>query len=83
MAHMERGETYEHYPVRLGARGRLVVPATLRQRLGLKPGQLLTFTIDRRDRLQVPRLTTAHQELEILRERLDRLSRKKRGRRPR
>ena len=36
----------EHYSVTLGERGRLVLPARLRQRLNLQPGDRLIATVD-------------------------------------
>jgi len=36
----------EHYTLALGERGRLVLPARLRQRLGLQAGDRLILTLD-------------------------------------
>jgi len=36
----------EHYTISLGERGRLVLPARLRQRLNLRPGDRLIITAD-------------------------------------
>lgn len=35
-----------HYTIPIGDRGRLVLPARLRQRLGLQPGERLIVTVD-------------------------------------
>ena len=38
--------TTDQFPVRLGKRGRLVLPALLRRRLGLDAGERLLLTVD-------------------------------------
>jgi AbrB family looped-hinge helix DNA binding protein len=39
-------ESEDHYMIALGDRGRLVLPARLRRRLDLKPGDRLIVTVD-------------------------------------
>lgn len=39
-------DTSDHYSIAVGERGRLVLPARLRQRLNLKPGDRLIATVD-------------------------------------
>lgn len=43
MAHKETKEN--HYSATLGARGRVVLPAGLRERLGVEEGDRLVFTV--------------------------------------
>jgi AbrB family looped-hinge helix DNA binding protein len=45
MAHMEKGVGVDRYSVTVGARGRVVLPAALRERLGLKEGDKLVLTV--------------------------------------
>ena len=45
MAHKEPSATVQ-YPVQLGDRGRLVLPAKLRAKLGLKTGERLLVSVD-------------------------------------
>lgn len=46
MAHIFSGTTKEHYSLHLGARGRIVLPASVRKRLGLKGGDRLILTVE-------------------------------------
>ena len=45
MAHKKATAPVEHYSVRLGNRGRLVLPSKLRQKLRLKDGDRLLLTV--------------------------------------
>ena len=45
MAYYRTSNQSEHYTLNLGARGRLVLPAPLRQLLGLKEGDRLVVTV--------------------------------------
>jgi AbrB family looped-hinge helix DNA binding protein len=46
MAHKRDIETPRQYEVRLGARGRIVLPAAVRKRLGLRGGHRLLLVVD-------------------------------------
>jgi AbrB family looped-hinge helix DNA binding protein len=46
MAHKKATAPVEHYSVRLGNRGRLVLPSKLRQKLRLKDGDRLLLTVE-------------------------------------
>lgn len=56
MAHSRVRETQDSYTVELGARGRLVVPAGVRKRLGLAEGDTLVLTVEEDDGLRMRRL---------------------------
>jgi AbrB family looped-hinge helix DNA binding protein len=45
MAHTEKGFGVDLYSVTVGARGRVVLPVALRERLGLKEGDKLVLTV--------------------------------------
>ena len=45
MKRSHTGSYIEQYPVRLGARGRIVLPATVRERLGLHDGDELLLIV--------------------------------------
>lgn len=70
MAHTS--PTSQHYTVHLGARGRLVLPAPVRKRLGLREGDRLIVTIDDTRAGRVVHLVSAaqaaHQGRGLLRE---------------
>lgn len=46
MAYTTTSNQPEQYTLHLGARGRLVLPASLRERLGLKEGDRLVLTVE-------------------------------------
>ncbi len=46
MAYTKASSEPEQYTIHLGARGRLVIPASLRERLGLREGDRLVLTLE-------------------------------------
>ena len=47
MAHAAPSSPPNQYPLHLGARGRVVIPAQVREELGLKPGDRMVLIFDR------------------------------------
>ncbi len=47
MAHLVEPSTTEKYRLQLGERGRIVLPAPVRERLKLKPGDRLVLIVDK------------------------------------
>jgi len=46
MAHLAEGVATEKYRLQLGERGRIVLPARVRERLKLNPGDRLVLIVD-------------------------------------
>lgn len=63
---------YEHYRIVIGEKGRIVVPARLRRRLGIHSGDHVSFTVDSRGRVL---FRTAEHQVEDLRRGLERRAR--------
>jgi AbrB family looped-hinge helix DNA binding protein len=64
MAHTDAAVPQSGYVLHLGDRGRLVLPASLRKSLGLKPGEALLLTVEKDGAM---RLSTRRQRLEATR----------------
>lgn len=59
MAHAERRAEPDRFSVTVGARGRVVLPAALRERLGVKEGDRLVLTVEKDGTVKVVSLRDA------------------------
>jgi len=72
MAHKRASAHVEQYPLQLGSRGRLVLPAALREKLDLHPGDRLVLIVDQSGEA---RLVSARKQIDKYRGMLARVAR--------
>jgi AbrB family looped-hinge helix DNA binding protein len=56
----------QHVHVQVRAQGRLVIPAALRQRAGIEPGDVLVAHVDQEGRLVMERLEAIHTRIQAM-----------------